>query len=617
MLDRYDQDLLLDYLEGELDQDRRAQIDAMLAADPQLAALLHEISLDRAALRSIPEAQAPSDLVHDVTSTLERRMLLDEPLDETGPIPITRGRGLDPAPVRSVSWGRVVGLTGLAASVALAAAIVVTSLDDPLERTANELAANPPAITQETADQTTAIPSEGLMDQPALSANLVEEASDAQTQRTVITDGQRGILILDQPDKAQLDAGIDRVALAHGLEPTDSPRPATASKLDLVNMPVAKAPLQSLHPSPTAAISVMQPSQQLLLITESPEVSRQQLFDFCVANGIPIVQQKEQHPAAQPRQTLYNNSETFALNSASPDKAATQNSLSYDDYALLINESQLDTLVRNLNNDVTIDRKRAGKASLISNQAAVLAKLPQEGKYQNDGQPSTVPTLQADQNDPLTHASDEPINTIEQQAIRLQLPEDLGSTYANTLNAYNLQRSQQQTGYAKLNQSDQAPAKTPPNTAMIQGGQSPTANPTQPADASSTTNLQHPPQRHDKQNKTEASTKPTPPTTPIDPVRGNWLSAHLPAVNATPLLLQWRADQSDKPTKLVPIRIKHAKPDKVNTLRKRQQAELANPTKEAQPTQAIEGIDLAEQVDPAPATATTSPAPAPADEVAE
>ena len=49
MLDRYDQDLLLDYLEDELDADRRAQLDKMLAEDPQLAGLLHEMALDRAA----------------------------------------------------------------------------------------------------------------------------------------------------------------------------------------------------------------------------------------------------------------------------------------------------------------------------------------------------------------------------------------------------------------------------------------------------------------------------------------------------------------------------------------------------------------------------------------
>jgi len=70
-------------------------------------------------------------------------MLLDESLGQTGPIPIARNRGLPSEPARGRGWGRVAGLTGLAASVAIAAGVVVYMLEYPLQQTANRMADQP------------------------------------------------------------------------------------------------------------------------------------------------------------------------------------------------------------------------------------------------------------------------------------------------------------------------------------------------------------------------------------------------------------------------------------------------------------------------------------------
>ncbi|MEM6257905.1 MAG: hypothetical protein AAGI37_06280 [Planctomycetota bacterium] len=594
MLDRYDQDLLLDYLEDELDPDRRAQLDAILEQDQQLAALLSEMAKDRAALRSLPEAEAPGDLVHDVTQTLERRMLLDEPAEELGPIPIARGRGLAGEPPRSISWGRVIGLTGLAASVALAAGIVVITLDDPLERTADNLASDPPG--EESAE------SFASTDKNSAVAEALESTDSLVALEGIAAD-QKGLT-------RGITEGFSDDALAPRNDPPDpitsAPLPpATRPEPDRFGGGTAEDPIDRVATGSTGAISAIQPRQQLVLLTESPEVSFEQLMAFCVANGIPIVQPDDQ--VAFNRSNRVEADRLRALRGDFEDAdAVLEGEDIVADYALLINESQLETLVFTLNKDLSIEPERAGKASLFSNQAALLEELPENAYGYQAAQLRAVTNPQVDARQGQGQREEQAELTqqlTQQQAVQLRLPPDLGSEYANRRNAYNLLVQERQAGYgqratqngrgglavgqpseptpesvglvapepeAELDRARAARAKEAEEgfkqfdeAAKAAGDEAKPATPEPSVDAEAAP------------NETPIEQSPARPGPPIDPTRGNWLSAHLPAADATPLLLQWRNNEADSATTLVPVTIQRAAPEKVNTLRLRQQTELS------------------------------------------
>ncbi|MEM1212783.1 MAG: hypothetical protein AAGI68_10855 [Planctomycetota bacterium] len=128
MIDRHDPNLLLDYLEGELPEEAAAEVAAAVRADPELRLLMEELGADRAALRAMPEAEPPSDLLEGVQAQLEREMLLGPPPE---PIPLARGhRNTQPPAANQPSHlrDRLVFLGGLAALLALAAGITLYSL---------------------------------------------------------------------------------------------------------------------------------------------------------------------------------------------------------------------------------------------------------------------------------------------------------------------------------------------------------------------------------------------------------------------------------------------------------------------------------------------------------
>ncbi|MEO0477314.1 MAG: hypothetical protein AAF085_15305, partial [Planctomycetota bacterium] len=428
MLDRYDQDLLLDYLEGELDADRRTQVEAMLEEDPQLAALLNEMARDREALRSLPQAEAPGDLVHDVTQTLERRMLLDDSVDDTAPIPIARAMAGEPA--RGVSWGRIIGLSGLAASVALAAGILVITFDDTLQRTANEFADNTSAAETEE----TAIAERDVEDEGAVLESAGELEGLARPE---------GIAVVPPADtRLAPDAPRPGPDTNDGIARGGGPTPGLPDANPLVPTEPGAADRVALDPplttGSTAAISVIQPRQQLVLFSESPEVTLEQLVEFCVDNGIPVVQPDElrlararaaDNDAAEEVEGLFGGDDV--------DEPVAE-------YALLINESQLDTLVQSLNTDLNVVPNDAGNVALFSNQAALLEDLPQA----QDAEQRELTDQAQGEDTPADTQYDQAVLSEQQQAIKLKSP-DLGSDYNNTRNAYNLNAQQRQAGYGQ------------------------------------------------------------------------------------------------------------------------------------------------------------------------
>jgi|GEM_PF-2212637 len=599
MLDRYDQDLLLDYLEGELDADRRAQLDAMLAEDPQLAALLGEMAQDREALRSLPQAEAPSDLVHDVTQTLERRMLLDDTVVDDGPIPLSRGRGLPTEPSGGMGWGRIVGLTGLAASVAIAAGIVVISLEhDPLGDTADHLADNTAEVEDEDeAAETFASNDNTALDEASGLADAARNAADGP--EIVRTPGPTASEDLPAPDaadkpwegKSPLAEGIDSPADALAGATHDSARTPGNTPI-----PPSIDPDGVLRTGPlgrAVALSAVQPRQQLVLVTEEPELSREQLLTFCVANGIPIVQ--ADNNTYKQRQDLNTADRLADDGDIKPDE---QFFTSTGDYALLIDERQLEQLVVSFNNDVNIQPTRAGKASLFSNQAAVLTELP---TAKLELEPFDDAAEQAPEEAKDAHLDQANANTYgavnSQQPLQLRLPQDLGSDYANTRNEYNLNLSQKRGAYratpdyAQYAADDQverrktieelnriARSSTPDPNAEAQDQPLVNDPPNQARGGGSEGALEEadlpdgegtPPQPADPQDIEAAR------VVQVDATRGNWLTQHLPLAHTTQLL-DWRTEAAARPPKLIPVAIKQAPAEKVNNLRMRQQSEYAS-----------------------------------------
>ena len=75
MADRYDENLILGYVEGELDAAQSAQFEALLAQDPRLRGLVEAMRQDRLALRDLPDAMAPAEVMERVNLHMERAVL--------------------------------------------------------------------------------------------------------------------------------------------------------------------------------------------------------------------------------------------------------------------------------------------------------------------------------------------------------------------------------------------------------------------------------------------------------------------------------------------------------------------------------------------------------------
>lgn len=118
MVEQYDENLLLGYVEGELGEADRSTVEAWAEADPRLRQLLRNMASDRRAMRRIEAPTPPAWLMDEVDRRLERSMLLDEAPIET---PIGR------EPPRRVA-GRIGMGVAVAAMVVLSAGVIVVSL---------------------------------------------------------------------------------------------------------------------------------------------------------------------------------------------------------------------------------------------------------------------------------------------------------------------------------------------------------------------------------------------------------------------------------------------------------------------------------------------------------
>jgi hypothetical protein len=78
MVERYDENMLLGYVEGDLSAGDRAVVEQWVRQDPRLGRLLEQISHDRAAVRQLPDPPAPESIAQELDGQIERLMLMDD-----------------------------------------------------------------------------------------------------------------------------------------------------------------------------------------------------------------------------------------------------------------------------------------------------------------------------------------------------------------------------------------------------------------------------------------------------------------------------------------------------------------------------------------------------------
>ncbi len=120
MSDRFNQDLILGYVEGELDDAQRASFEATLEKDHELRSLVAQLKLDRERLRSLSQIAAPVGLVDQAIQTHERDQLLGNP-ETPEPLPLI-------APASRYKLRRALSYAAVAAVVLISAALVVPTL---------------------------------------------------------------------------------------------------------------------------------------------------------------------------------------------------------------------------------------------------------------------------------------------------------------------------------------------------------------------------------------------------------------------------------------------------------------------------------------------------------
>lgn len=114
----YDEQLLLDYIEGNLSPSQRADLERRLQDQPQMLSYLRDMTADREALANLPEPEAPAWIMDEVDRRLERSMLLD-----------FNGPGVDSVVDRQRNVvRRIAMLSGLAAMFLITGLVVGYSL---------------------------------------------------------------------------------------------------------------------------------------------------------------------------------------------------------------------------------------------------------------------------------------------------------------------------------------------------------------------------------------------------------------------------------------------------------------------------------------------------------
>lgn len=183
-------ELLSSFMDGELNPRQRTEVQRLAAHDPEVARRLQQLQNCRTMFSSLPAAKAPSDLLEQIKTSLERHTLLQDP-------PTPRGRTFGAVQLafrRLVSVAAVIALVGVLG-------VVVYQIVSP-------------------------IPQGGVGSKMAKDLSPAQTHSLTATPIMVADDGFTGRLELRTAKLAQVDTFLGRTIKNNGLlsrvEPTVS-----------------------------------------------------------------------------------------------------------------------------------------------------------------------------------------------------------------------------------------------------------------------------------------------------------------------------------------------------------------------------------------------------------
>lgn len=242
MFDKYDQNLLLGYVEGDLSPADAARVEKLLADDPRLRTLLEAMRCDRQALRAMPPEAVPAGLMEQITLRLERRMLLDEPT----PVEQTRRDR------QTFRLHRTLIYSGLAAMILISAGVVLSTL---MSTTPTDWMQQPPtrgiAMDDGQPKRDARAAWRAFDDDASLSAEAQAEAP-VEAERT----GKAG---LDRADPLLADADLGRFASKVGIASRADGNETTSEAMAMKTAPAPVDAPASRREVPATVQSVQEP----------------------------------------------------------------------------------------------------------------------------------------------------------------------------------------------------------------------------------------------------------------------------------------------------------------------------------------------------------------------
>ncbi|MGH7214278.1 MAG: anti-sigma factor family protein [Tepidisphaeraceae bacterium] len=279
------------YVDGELDEPGRVEIEKHLVANPQHRQLLQELGVTRDLLRNLPRERAPVDLSDSLQGQLERSVLLGEPGDDPA------GGGRADVVLRISRWPQ---LAAVAAIVLLAAGlgVVVYTVLAP---------SNQPLPTFTLADRPTALSVDGTSSDIAADLKLNGDASEAVVPPAIAmapASGRSGSAAAEV--RAARDLGGDTEAFASKSGPRDTAEVAgkmgivtgatgagSVAAIDPFNPQAIEAQLnnagvvlQRENGGATARVAGISSNLFVVVRTEDPTITNMQVARFLTDNKI-------------------------------------------------------------------------------------------------------------------------------------------------------------------------------------------------------------------------------------------------------------------------------------------------------------------------------------------
>lgn len=137
------EELLNSYIDGELSERQCTEVKRLIAHNESVANRLRQLQKCKALLESLPRADGPPELLENIKTSLERKMLLDR----------STGQPESRAGARELLLRRVLAAAAMIALVATLALVIFNILSPQGERGASIVAKEPPKIEQNLFDE--------------------------------------------------------------------------------------------------------------------------------------------------------------------------------------------------------------------------------------------------------------------------------------------------------------------------------------------------------------------------------------------------------------------------------------------------------------------------------